>query len=211
MTENVPEPESRELIKVSKLHFLVHPGYTIEENKRLRSRLGTEAMKELMLNPKNYRDDFNERLLEMFIEQAQKMPEEELMLIFTPTDRSEFKDGIVNQDQYMTAVLEIKKILGKRAIVILDDYKLATRIPDLNKLGSYLINVIRARGFEINNDTESVAYGEYIGKCVNAVAINMRRLLKIQNPTTVIRRLTDDPISKFPAQLHEYDAGLEYD
>jgi hypothetical protein len=191
MTENVPELENRELIKVSKLHFLVHPGYI---SNVITDWVGT--------SPESFKKDRDGRkftfkqsiaLLDKYIEQAKDMPDTEVMVIVTDTKKKFYKEDIEEERVYMEKIREIKEILGKRAVVISDKFELATTYyyPKSRGALEHIKQLLEARGYTFDESTDTEAYGELLGACVDTVANRLNEQGQFEEPTIIKKELTD--------------------
>jgi hypothetical protein len=172
--------ESKETKKeISKIHFLIHPGYILESEFAKNNYFGMET------------------LLEDYIKKAKKLKNNELMVIFAPSFKSDFIKDFKNKAEnentpkkYVDTIRKIVEILsdptlngvmGNRAIVLADtdlydvyENKGARFLENREKIWDKLKNIIEKRGFVFSEKVEAEAYGEYKSICVRDIARNMR-------------------------------------
>lgn len=168
----IPEHQEDKLIKISKLHFLIHPGYLSDK----RYRYAGYGEKEI--------GKFNS-LLDKYIEHAKKLAENELMVIFTHTEKDEVRNDL-RGELYLRKIQEIKKVLGDRAIIII------MGIRDLIEQDiSNIKKIANARGYDFDENVLSDAYGEMMENCVYNGARDLNMAGKFKNKTIIKPYLTE--------------------
>ena len=195
---NLPQPkqEAKEHKReITKIHFLVHPGYILESRYARNSYFGMET------------------LLEDYIKKANSLGTDELMVIFAPKFGEDFvhdfRKKLENKEipkKYVQAIREIDSVLsdsekkgvsGNRAIVLADTdvfRSIGARFQDnREKVWSKILSIIEKRGFVLSKDVEAEAYGEYKDKCVSDVARNMRFASNspLTGPAEINEKLTE--------------------
>ena len=128
-------------------------------------------------------------VLEKYVRHAKTLGKDELMFAFTDTGKEQYRSHI--ERPYMKALQEIKKILGKRLIVL----GTGGRSPRQD-LAINLKKIARARGFEFDKHVPSEAYGEILDACVSALANDLNIALNLRKKTKIIAALSsldEDP------------------
>lgn len=197
-----PSLETKEKKKISKIHFLIHPGFDFIENPQL---VGD--------------------LLLAFLKKAETLKEDELMFAFPwlDKDKKNIRWGSLKSDAnektmvrtiendmiklgyvepYLKTLQVIKKILGKRLIVISDPENSDPSSPDFYKGGildpdathqywNKMVRLANARGYYFDSSVESEAYGEFCNKCVAIGAGNLNLAGKLNKKTIIVPELTE--------------------
>lgn len=166
--------KEKELKKISKIHFLVHPGFLSDPV--------TKDSGETLEDLKKYH-----KLLDMYLEQAKKLKDDELMIALTHTDKSEYKEGLEEQSIRFTKLQDLKKILGKRFIVLSSDFDVFWDEEAMKTIK----DLAKQRGYFFDENVLSEAYGETLGVCVDNVAQNMNETGGFKNKTIIRPELTD--------------------
>jgi hypothetical protein len=170
MKENTLEAKK----EISKLHFLVHPGYMAKVH-----RGGNDN--------KDYKE-----LLKKYVEKAKKIAQGELMVIFAPAANQYFVEQVRKDSElYVACIKQIKSILGNRVIVLSSQSEIWEENKD--KIWKKIKNTAETRGFVFGKGLTFDAYGEYMDYCVEAVSENMHAAAKLgrANPVNVHVDLTD--------------------
>ncbi|HAI74569.1 MAG TPA: hypothetical protein DCS28_00850 [Candidatus Moranbacteria bacterium] len=196
VSKSIIENKEMKEKKVVKIHFLIHPGY-LSDVKFHGYITSNEELENYNL------------LMDKYIEQAKKIGENELMVIFSHTEKDDFKKDLFTK-LYTKKIKEIKDILGNRSIVIfMDGYELDEKdIENIKKIAS-------ARGYKFNENVLTEAYGEMLTNCVVNWAVGLNKAGKFINKTTIRSKLTDLDTSDWtkskdlPKIKKEYEEGYE--
>lgn len=162
--------------EITKIHFLVHPGFL---DRMLTENSGTFTEK-------------IDALLKSYLSKSKTLGENELMVIFLPAQRKYFKEEIKDEVyKYVNLVQDIKKVLGNRLIVFSSDGETVPENSDL--IWKKIEDTAGARGFFFSKKLTAEAYGELIDACVGAVASNMHKAagMSENKPVKILGRLTD--------------------
>jgi hypothetical protein len=188
---------SEKLTKVSRIDFLIHPGF-----------IGSQRGH--MLSPgeqEQYR-----RLLTHYIVEAHAMKDDELMVVFVDADYAQLREGKV---WFHDGLYELQDILGKRLIVLGESQQIFPE--DTGRMNGFdtVKRIARARGFTFNKRLNTRAYGEQLEACVDGAANFLNESGGLRNKTHVIKSLTDwliardslgyghlDPMNTAPAPEH---------
>lgn len=167
--------ERKEKKKISKIHFLIHPGFA----------------------------EASRKLFDVYIEKTKTLGEDELMFAFpysktfsTPEHRdSKTRVGALKEDiergkGYVEVIRKIKEILGDRLIVITDRMEITS--PDTAQDSwDRAKRIAEARGYYFDSDVESEAYGEFCDVCVSYGAASLNIVGKLNKTTVVKPEFTD--------------------
>lgn len=169
----------KELNKIKKVHFLIHPGFVshfFDNFAYLKKKISKEDLKDYVL------------LLDKYVNQAKALndKENELFVVFTHTDSSSLRLGIELGRLYTQKIREMKGILGKRMIVISNDHDVRS---DKDIFG-VVESIAKRRGFVIDKNVISEAYGEMLGLCVDQGANNLNRSGNLVEKTIINTKLT---------------------
>ncbi|MCL5010919.1 MAG: hypothetical protein M1127_01775 [Patescibacteria group bacterium] len=207
--EQIPNKE-QEKIKVSKLHFLIHPGYELIEA----AKAGDDLVKQDLTKYK--------KLLDSYITEALKIKEKntELLLLFLSENRDFLKGLNREKNKFNFELISmilfetidaLREILGSRLIVIAENvpplsiYAIPSRWRDYlkmirtvtyqNKKSTDMIKAVKQiakeRGFYWDENVESEAYGEYRDICVKEGAKNLQRMFVLKKEPIIREELTD--------------------
>lgn len=165
-----------ELTKVSKIHFLIHPGFMLAYN----------SIEKPM--PEHLRDMWIE-LLEAYVNKSEELGPDEVMLIFLPHN---FNITKIHTEyfipKYLEIVQRIKQILKNRAIFFTENFGVRNpQASDVEKLKK----LIKSRGFTFDDNVLSEGYGEMIDWCVQQGITNLHKKLRLKNKTKIVTKLTD--------------------
>lgn len=189
--EQEPTIENKEKKKISKIHFLIHPGYLSDEK---------------------YESKYNQ-LLERYIEKAKDLKDDELMFAFPATNLiGELKNDIKENKLYMRTLKTLKDVLGDRLIVLAEGFNFVYDI-DENVGGpafEKMKRITEARGFTFDRDVFSEAYGEMLPYCVVDGAKNLSRAGKLRRKTVVKTELTDASVDEFLAREDKLRSAKSY-
>jgi len=129
-------------------------------------------------------------LLNKYVEQAQKLPEDELMFIFLFPPRANLKVDKLLNEAYFTTAEKIKEILGRRAIVFSGNFDSLNPKTDFQKLK----DMAASRGYYFDQAVALDAYGERLKKCVRKGAKNIGAGLGLKNSSDLRPELSDEAI-----------------
>lgn len=168
--ERIPKIEKKELKKISKIHFLINPGF----------------ISDVRDEDKGY-----EGLFGLYFDKAATIGRDELMFAFTHVSRSEMKEDVGANKAYVEALEKLKKILDDRLIVISSDDNILNTRGAHAALGK-IKRIAAARGYYFDtDDVLSEAYGELLGACVDRGAKNLHIVGGLRKKTVVKSKLTD--------------------
>jgi hypothetical protein len=164
--ESLPENKT-ELTKVSKIHFLIHPGFM------LRQANSVDDATLPALNKLNEEDLFLNRV-----------KPDELVIAITHEDNGLIKESLRKESQlYITNLKRWKKQLGRRLIVLSNNFQENVLVyPNLVETLKRLVN---ARGFDFDSNVATDAVGELEGACLPNIAGTLNLALDLTNPTQI--------------------------
>jgi hypothetical protein len=170
-----------QLTPVSRLDFLIHPGFQSMGFGGDYDNPGVEHV------PSKY-----DSLLYNYIERAKTLAKDQMMVAFTNI----LPLGLRESNPTTRALSEIRSILGRRLVVLSTKQGIfpetADQFPDALTTAK---RIAKSRGFRINRDTPTEAYGELFGGCVDAAANYMNGRGKFRRKTKIIPDLTDLAVS----------------
>ncbi len=187
--------ESKEIKqRVSKIHFLIHPGF-------LMAGVPKEGSE-----PGSTQDRYNS-LLDEYVKKAEEVKDKinELMFAFIWSSRKDFKEALQEQQLYVEKLKEIKNLLGNRLIVFSGNRDVTD---DGKQFVAYMERIAQARGYIFDSDVLSEAYGETLGSCVNEGAVNLNKALGLKSKTVILPELTSAILTTDPAYVTEYEQTL---
>ena len=205
MRKFTPEQnEFRKPIEVSRIHFLIHPGY-----------MSLPETREEFVNEPKAIEEYKE-LFDKYFKKARSLANNELMFVFMPLTITDLKQNKKINDFIYIKLSELKDILQQRGIFLTDHVNktIVTGDPEeyyekdqgekiLHKQFSDMMRVAKARGYTLTPEVESEAYGEMLSTCVDIGASNIQSKLGLIKPTTIRTALTDMglPISEKKHEL----------
>ncbi len=168
-------------IKVSRLHLLVHPGFSTDSRAC------------------EYSDDAkllrNQQLFKEYQKKAKLMRKDEVMLAVIHTTPKELIKDFRTQQPYIANLKKLKEILGKRLIALSGRFDIFSD-PDFVEES---MEIAKRRGFSIDTDVQTIAYGETDLVCVPDATTNFNLSAKLKNKTVIDLTLTNAFFSK-PSQ-----------
>ena len=170
--EQAPKIENKEKKKISKVHFLIHPGY-------------------LHYMGYGYNSEKYKALLPLYINQAKNLGDNELMFAFVHTSKPQLKRDIEAGALYTETLKEIKNILGDRLIVTTGDTEIVHGVKKAKDALSKILRIAEARGYTFDAKVLSEAYGEMLEACVQSGAENLNIAAGLKHKTKVRSELTD--------------------
>lgn len=194
--------EAERPIEVTKLHFLVHPGYAVDN-------LSNAVKKEFVA------------LLDMYERYAAALLDDELLIVFKeyktfhndsdatlreewrrykkPTDEELQKREMLLEiaalpdKRWVDCIEALRKVLGRRLIVLGGEHDIFSE--DSARETIRLIETVgRARGFSILPDAEKVCFGEYGDACVKVAVRELAKAFGINEPLLISEEFTDRQI-----------------
>jgi hypothetical protein len=170
--KNSTSEKAEKTLPVSRIHFLIHPGFTTDPK----------------VLPEN-RDTLqrNEKLLEKYLESARSMKDREIMMAFIHSAPRRFLEDLKEGKAYAKTLQTLKSILGKRLIVLSNQFDIFDTPQAIEKA----FEIARKRNFSFNENVASVAYGETNGLCVPDAAENFNRAAKLTQKTKILLSLTN--------------------
>jgi hypothetical protein len=171
------------LTPVSRLDFLVHPGFQSMEHGK--DRVDNPGGPHI---PNKY-----DALLKLYVERAKTLANDQVMIAFTNI----LPAGFSEDGPTLDALYEIRTILGKRFIALSAKQGI---FPEAEEEGlpdaiSTAKRIAKARGFSINTRTPTVAYGELLGGCVDGAANHMNKKGGFRRKTQILPEFTDVSIT----------------
>ncbi len=195
-------PELHEQEKrISKVHFLVHPGWMMKDNPFAAMHKGVN------------------KLMDGYVEQATKLNSNELMVAFAPAIDAEFVHDFREKEKpYTQTITKIKGILGDRLIVLADSdeeedrHRGATFKQNKDKVWEKIKRIAENRGFRFDDQLTAEAYGELMKACVRLIADNMHEAsgMDKSQPVKLKANLTDYPLFLDDASRRIAEARKEY-
>lgn len=182
------------LTKISKIEFLIHPGFQSMDFGH--GGIGDLATHGHVENP-------YDALLNMYVEHAKSLKQDELMVAFTNLEAMSLRKV---EPMYLNVFQQIKQILGKRFIILGARQRIFTETIGYEKAEGFktLKKIARARGFTFDKNITTEAFGEMLDGCVEAAANYLNTTGRLRKKTTIVPELTQQPISKTV-----YEGGLE--
>lgn len=167
--------------RISKLHILVHPGFLQDP--------ATDI--DYDWNPIPETDSRYtqwDKLLSLYTTEAEQIPLDEIVIVMLHARFHRLLEDLRTEKRYTATLRKLKRLLGRRMVALSGDN-------DIESEESFELaaQIARARGYEIPNDVESVAYGETVQVCVPEAADTANRALQLKNCTRLNPALTDDP------------------
>lgn len=81
----------------------------------------------------------------------------------------------------------MKTVLGKRMVLVTNKFD----VFDSPEAFQKVLSIIKGRGYDFDNDVDTVAYGETFGLCVPDGAENLNKNAGFAKKTVIIPELTD--------------------
>jgi hypothetical protein len=156
--------------KITKINFLVHPGFIIDER-----MMGRDI------------DQKDEQLLDAYVKKAQSLKDNELMVALTYSTRQEFQNDAKTGMLYFQKLREMKKILGDRLIVL----SASQDIFDSSEALTMIKRIAKQRGYIFEKDVASEAFGETLQSCVVDAAQNLNEVGEFKKKTKINAGLTN--------------------
>jgi len=155
--------------EVSRIHFLVHPGFMAKEEG------------DRKINP-TYAE-----LLAKYPEKAKTLKEDEIMVVFAPAANRYFVGHVKNDSElFVECIKQIKSILGDRAVILSSQ---GETVKDYSEgIWDKIEKIVKARGFALSKNLTAEAYGEYLTFCVSQVASHMHKISGMSEENPVILR-----------------------
>jgi len=126
------------------------------------------------------------KLLSDYEQKAKTLGQDEVMVIISPSDISLIRKHKKLNKPYVQTIERIKKILGKRAVVLMDRLDFF----DEKEARFKLKKVLNSRGYYFDENVLSEAYGETLGCCVDDAAEGLNREEKLSKKTVIKIDLT---------------------
>lgn len=165
------EVKENEPVKVNKIHFLIHPGY--DSDRDIKDDVASD----------------DELLLDKYLEQSKKLGSDELMLVFCHKTFKDLRQSVQTGDKLGKTLREMKTVLGKRMVLVTNRFDVFDSPDAFQKV----LSIVKGRGYDFDNNVDSVAYGETFGLCVPDGAENLNRNAGFTKKTIIIPELTDYP------------------
>lgn len=151
---------------VNSIHFLIHPGYLLDQKQNLETPPGLAA--ELR--------EIGQQMLPIYLAKIAEMSESDLMILYVHDSFAGLKKELSAASPHVDIYRQIRKVLGKRLFVYTEG---------ANPEKSFPLQ-LRARGFEIPAVTiPTQAYGEYVDACVISYSSRLNQALGLQNQTVI--------------------------
>lgn len=148
------ESKEKPLIKVSRLRFLVHPGYI----KDTIGQYNAGQLSRAEALPSEYKNI------------ARGLAHDEVMIVLVHQMPPKFREDVGARKAYATTIEEFKKLAeNKKQIIVLTGdtapFSGADEEYDMKALEK-VRSVARARGYDINKETSVEVFGEMRNECV---------------------------------------------
>ncbi|MEK7099490.1 MAG: hypothetical protein AAB916_03145 [Patescibacteria group bacterium] len=180
--------EGNEKIHVSKIDLLIHPGFLTDPSVYEQGEKGREKTPEFAA------------LLDKYIEHSKEFKNDEIMVAFTHTGKSELRSDVGLSKLYVNKLKELREILKDRLVVLSDDLN----IFDEAEAIAMLKRILHARGYDFDENVVTEAYGETIRACVETWAEGLNATAQLKNKTQINPRLTDlDSPGRLPSDMLE--------
>jgi len=182
MVANNPEGQER-MTKISKLSFLIHPGFQSSEHGRVISNAQ-------VVHSAHDTNKYDAQL-DKYVAHARSLKSDEVMVAFTAQTKNDY---FMTGAPYMKALREIRDILGRRLIILSAGQQIMS---DGQPQGfETLKKIARARGFVFDKSITTEAFGEMLGGCVEDAANCLNTSGELRKKTKIIPELTNEDISK---------------
>lgn len=168
---------SKELTKIKKIHFLIHPGF----------------QSDTFLSQDEYSTKQNNLLFNKYSEHIRKLPPDEIIVAFTHTNSPELANDFKRQKQYTEELRGLKEVVGRRLIVLSDSWDPLNFSGGSKESIAAIKEIAQSRGFVFDETVLSEAFGELAGMCVEIAANNLNEAGKFASPTVIKTELTDNP------------------
>lgn len=196
------------LTRISKIEFLIHPGFNSSEHgtppRRSMFDMSPEEMSENApsVSTSTHVPNKWDALLDHYIERAKSLPQDTLMVGFTNI----YRFGLHRDDTpYVQALWKIREILGKRFILLGNTQKIMPDGDQTTEGFETIKRIARARGFSIDRHITSEAYGELLDGCVEDAANYLNTTGTLIKKTKILPQLTNNILSpKSPEEMKEY-------
>lgn len=187
--ERAPTAET-EKTRITKLHFLIHPGFDADPNHDLRK--GKTADYKM---PDQTQTESAEESKARYLAQAKQMGNQEIMIAFLHTDKAGTKKDLHSQQPYLDIIKELKATLSNRLVVLSDDFDIAAWSENKGALAAKkafeeIKKILTARGFELDPETEAQSFGEYVNACVAVGTLNLNLSRPFKKPIEMNRKLS---------------------
>lgn len=166
-----------EKIRVKKLYLLVHPGFIAGPDVDFATDRG----------PSQEDIKLSRALLEKYLIKARSLQNDEMMVVFGYADPDEFVRHQETKAMYAQRIKELQEILGDRLILIegnIDPFEDEHAFEEVEFIAD-------ERGFFIDRDTSTEAFGETAECCVLDCAQNFNTAGKFDSKTLINLNLTD--------------------
>lgn len=179
---SIPE-QSETKVKVTKLVFLIHPGF-ISDPAVFDRPMTNDEQKHASV------------LLDKYIEAAQKLSPTDLVLVFTHNPKYprkfnwSIKDDLTNKKLYISKLHELKAILGPRMVILSDENSPIDKDAKISLKA--LKRIVEARGYVCDKKVPTEAWGETLGVCVDDGAYELNKAGKFKNKTEIRTELTNE-------------------
>jgi len=165
-----------EKIRITKLHLLVHPGFMA----------GPDAEHEPG-HPTQDEISKSRALLDKYIAKAKGLGRDEIMVIFGYTGPDEFENHKREFAMYTDYIEKLQSLLGDRLILIegnIDPFEEEVAFEEVEFIAD-------ERGYSIDTNTITEAFGETAQSCVLDCAQNFNFTGKFREETIIDLDLTD--------------------
>ncbi|MCC7433033.1 hypothetical protein IT412_05950 [Candidatus Peregrinibacteria bacterium] len=166
MLDRINQSSEQQLKPVNSIHFLIHPGYLLDERQFL------ETPASLALEWR----EIGQQMLSIYLAKIAEMNESDLMILYVHDGFNELRNQVAAGSPHVDIYRQIRKALRKRLFVYTEGASPEQSFP----------LQLRARGFKMPAATISTqAYGEYVDACVVSYSSRLNQILGLQNPTVI--------------------------
>jgi len=195
--------------EIRKLHFLIHPGY-LGDPKLCHRRNAEFGLQQARVAFAKYKT------------KAKRMEENECLVAFSHIESSELKRVIRGNDGTEKTAYErlvadglmaLRERLGKRFVLLSNRHEVIELDCGKEKVVetfAMMRRILGARGYRFGKNTETEAFGETLGCCVDEAADSLSRAGGFERKTTVNVSLCDLslPDDHFSGWIAVYLSGL---
>lgn len=182
--------EEKEKVRISKICFLIHPGYSTDPRnwKHYSQESRSEGIKKYAF------------LSEKYLEQARNFHDDELMFAFAHKKSADIKLDAKNEFDYVSLLRDLRRILGRRLIILSDEIDVLNNA-DAFKIAKHIAN---CRGFDFDRQVFSEAFGETLVHCVSRGADKLNKGGRLDKKTDINSELTEADIENYGPETFQW-------
>jgi hypothetical protein len=188
--EHIEDKEHK--IRVSEVHFLIHPGFIGDEDDTDRGYKRPLSERE---------EKVYKTVSKRYKKAADEISPNALMIAFLHKKRSSnaLKRDLEEQN-YLEAVKYLEGKLGPRLIILSGDFHLSDddegrtkeqSLQEAKRAWQAALRIAEARGFTFDASVLTKAYGEFVTACLPDSAVNLNRANRLASKTLIETKYTD--------------------